>query len=66
MDVKLANLLSKDAIMAIAHKIINIIEETIRPLADTKVSGSQIDTIIETIGSQLVKTIAEQENKEKK
>jgi vacuolar-type H+-ATPase subunit E/Vma4 len=62
MDVKLANLLDKQALMTLAQELIVIIEENIRPLVDTTPASNKIDEVIEAIGQAIVLTIARKEN----
>jgi hypothetical protein len=62
MDVKIGNLLSKQSLLTLAREIIQIIEDNIRPLADTTPTTTTIDEIVETIGQKLVEAIAAQEN----
>lgn len=62
MDVKLANLLDKAALMSLAQEIISIIEKNLRPFANTEVSSTKVDETIEKIGQEIVQAIAKQEN----
>jgi hypothetical protein len=62
MDVKIGNLLDKQALMNLAREIIAIIETNIRPLADTTPTGLEIDELVEAIGQDLITAIAAQEN----
>ena len=62
MDVKLANLLDKQALMTLAQEIIVIIEERLRPLANTTPDTESIDEVIEAIGQAIVLAIAKKEN----
>ena len=64
MDVKIGNLLDKQALMNLAREIITIIETNIRPLADTTPTGIEIDELVEAIGQDLVSAIAAQENQD--
>lgn len=66
MDVKLGNLIDKQALMSLAQKMIGIIDRNIRIFADSKPSQEQVDEAVETIGQEIVKAIAEQENQLKK
>lgn len=61
MDVKLGNLLSKGALVALSHDIIKAIEVNIRPFAD-KLGTENVDIAIEKIGDSIIKAIASQEN----
>ena len=63
MDVKLGNLLDKQALMTLAQRIIVIIEEGIRPFAEQTVTNRQIDETVEIIANSIATAIAEQENK---
>ena len=65
MDVKLGNLLDKQALMTLAQRIIVIIEEGIRPFAEQTVSNRQIDETVEAIANSIAAAIAKQENKTK-
>jgi hypothetical protein len=62
MDVKLANLLNKSALIQVAQDIIGIMEENLRPLVDTTPSTETVDETIEKIGRSIVESIAKQEN----
>lgn len=62
MDVKLANLLDKQALMTLAQELIVIIEENLRPLVDTTPDTEKIDETIEAIGQAIVLAIARKEN----
>jgi len=62
MDVKLGNLLDKQALMSLAQRMIKIIEEAMRPFADRKASNEEIDEAVEAVGQAIVEAIAEQEN----
>jgi hypothetical protein len=62
MDVKLGNVLGKQALMRLAQDIIGIIEENVRPLADNHPTTEDVDNAIETIADEIVKSIASQEN----
>jgi hypothetical protein len=62
MDVKLANLLNKSALIQVAQDIIVIMEENLRPLVDTTPSTETVDETIEAIGRSIVESIAKQEN----
>jgi hypothetical protein len=61
MDVKLGNLLSKGALIALSQEIISAIEKNIRPFAD-KLGTETIDIAIEKIGESIINAIASQEN----
>ena len=61
MDVKLGNLLSKGALIALSQEIIKAIELHIRPFAD-KLGTENVDIAIEKIGESIIKAIASQEN----
>lgn len=65
MDVKLGNLIDKQALMNLAQKIIQIIERNIRIFEAHPPTSEQIDEAIEEIGQQIVRAIAEQENQQK-
>ena len=60
MDVKLGNLLSKGALIALSQEIIKAIELHIRPFAD-KLGTENVDIAIEKIGTEIIKAIAAQE-----
>jgi len=62
MDVKLGNLLNKQALMQLAQDFIGIIEENVRPLADKQVTTADVDNTIEAIADAIVAAIAQQEN----
>ncbi len=62
MDVKLGNLLNKQALMSLAQNIIGIIEENVRPLADNHPTTTDVDIAVEAIADAIVKSIAKQEN----
>jgi hypothetical protein len=62
MDVKLGNLLNKQALMKLAQDIIGIIEENVRPLADNHPTTADVDNAVEAIADAIVKSIAQQEN----
>jgi hypothetical protein len=62
MDVKLGNVLSKNALLRLAQEFIEIITKTIRPFADTNVTTSDVDEAIEAIANALVEAVARQEN----
>lgn len=62
MDVKLGNLLSKDALMSLAHKLISIISKYMRPFENSAPTAEEIDLAIESVGQELIETIAQQEN----
>ena len=64
MDVKVGNLLSKQSLLTLAREIIQIIEDSIRPLADTTPTSTTIDETVEAIGQKLVTAIAAQENQD--
>jgi hypothetical protein len=64
MDVKLGNLLSKGALIALAQDIIVAIEKNIRPFAD-KLGSETIDIAVEKIGEAIIDAIAAQENQSK-
>lgn len=63
MDVKLGNLLDKQALMSLAQDIIHIIERGIRPFASSTPTNEEIDEAIESIGREIVQAIATKENK---
>ncbi len=63
MDVKLGNLLNKQALMCLAQDIIGVIEENVRPLADNHPTTVDVDDAVEAIADAIVKSIAKQENK---
>lgn len=65
MDVKLGNLLNKQALMKLAQDIIGIIEKNVRPLADKHTSTEDVDIVIEAIADDIVNAIAAQENSKK-
>lgn len=58
MDVKLANLLDKQTLISLAQDIIKIIDTEVRKVARNDVN---IDVVIEDIGQQIVKAIAQKE-----
>ena len=62
MDVKLGNLLGKQALMKLAQDLIGIIEENMRPLAEKQVSTADVDNAMEAIANEIVAAIAQQEN----
>jgi hypothetical protein len=62
MDVKLGNLLNKQALMCLAQDIIGIIEENVRPLADSHPTTADVDNAMEAIANAIVESIAKQEN----
>jgi hypothetical protein len=64
MDVKVGNLLSKQSLLTLAREFIQIIEDSIRPLADTSPTQTDIDETVEAIGQKLVTAIAAQENQD--
>ena len=63
MDVKLGNLLDKQALMSLAQEIIHIIERNLRRFADRTPTNEQIDEVVELIGREIVQAIAQKENK---
>lgn len=63
MDVKLGNLIDKQALMSLAQDIIQIIDTNIRPFATNPPTTEQVDETVETIGQQIVQAIATKENK---
>jgi hypothetical protein len=63
MDVKLGNLLDKQALMTLAQEIIQIIDSNLRPLVDTAPTTQSVDELIETIGHRLIEAVASMENK---
>jgi len=65
MDVKLGNLLSKSALVALSQEIIKAIDKHIRPFAD-KLGVETVDIAIENIGNDIIKSIASQENKDER
>ena len=62
MDVKLGNLLDKQALMKLAQQIITIIDSNLRPLVDTTPTDTSLDELIEEVGRQLVTAVAAMEN----
>jgi hypothetical protein len=62
MDVKLGNVLSKQALMRLAQDIIEIITKTIRPLENKNVTTSDVDEAIEVIADAIVEAVSKQEN----
>jgi len=66
MDVKLGNLIDKQALMSLAQKMIGIIDKGLRDFVDTTPTNKQIDEAVEAIGQKIVTAIAEQENQLKK
>lgn len=62
MDVKLGNLLDKQALMSLAQEIIQIITRRTSPLRASQ-GDVIIDETIEAIGQDIVEAIAKQENK---
>jgi hypothetical protein len=62
MDVKLGNLLNKQALMGLAQDLIGIIEDNIRPLADNHPTTADVDDAVESIANEIVAAIAAQEN----
>ena len=65
MDVKLGNVLSKNALLKLAQEFIEIITKTIRPFENKTVTVSDVDTAIEAIADSLVEAVAKQENPSK-
>jgi len=65
MDVKIGNLLNKEAILTLARDLIQIIEEGVKPFVGTTPSQETVDETIEAIGTKLVQAIAAQENSSK-
>ena len=62
MDVKLGNVLSKNALLKLAQEIIEIITKTIRPFENTNVTTADVDEAIENIADAIVEAVAAQEN----
>jgi hypothetical protein len=62
MDVKLGNLLDKQALMSLAQKLIGIIDKHLRPLVGVTPTTEIMDEVIEQVGKETVVAIAEQEN----
>lgn len=62
MDVKLGNVLSKNALLKLAQDIIEIITKTIRPFENKTVTTPDVDEAIETIADAIVEAVAAQEN----
>lgn len=62
MDVKLGNVLSKNALLKLAQEIIEIITKTIRPFENKTVTTPDVDEAIETIADAIVEAVAAQEN----
>jgi len=62
MDVKLGNVLSKNALLKLAQDIIEIITKTIRPFENKRVTTSDVDEAIEVIADAIVEAVAKQEN----
>jgi len=61
MDMKLGNVIGKQALVSLAHEIIQIIYTQLQPLAD-RVPQHDLDDAVEAIGTRIVDAIAEQEN----
>ena len=62
MDVKLGNVLSKQALLKLAQDIIEIITKEIRPFENKSVTTSDVDEAIENIADAIVEAVATQEN----
>ncbi len=65
MDVKLGNLVNKQALMALAQTLIGIIEKSFRKFVGTTPTNEQIDEAVEAIGQEIVTAIAKQKKKGK-
>jgi hypothetical protein len=62
MDIKLATVVNKQALMSLAQDLIHAIADEILPFAATTVSQEQVDTAVENIGRKLIQLIADKEN----
>jgi len=62
MDVKLGNLIDKQALMQLAQRLIGIISKYVRPFENSTPTTEDIDLAIEAVGQELVEAIAQQEN----
>jgi len=62
MDVKLGNLVNKQTLMAIASDIICCMVDNIRTLVGTTPTQEEVDVLVEKMGQQIVRLIAEKEN----
>ena len=62
MDMKLGNVLSKNALLKLAQDIIEIITKEIRPFENKNVTTSDVDEAIEAIADAIVESVAAQEN----
>lgn len=65
MDVKLGNLLSKNALISLAQEIIEIIENTLRPFVGQEVTDQMVDEAIENVGISIVAAVAAKDNPDK-
>ena len=65
MDVKLGNVLSKQALLKLAQDIIEIITKGIRPFENKSVTTADVDEAIENIAEAIVEAVAKQENPSK-
>ena len=65
MDVKLGNVLSKQALLKLAQDIIEIITKEIRPFENKTVTTSDVDEAIENIADGIIEAVARQENPSK-
>jgi hypothetical protein len=59
MDIKLANLLDKQALISLAQDIIRIIDQHMRNIARDDVD---VNAAIEAVGQEIVTAIAKREN----
>lgn len=66
MDVKLGNLLGKNALIALAQELIEIIENNLRPFVGQEVTNQMVDEAIESVGTSIVAAIATKDNPDTK